>query len=385
MTRECCYPPDLPLQVVGVHCISTGRWVRDLPVGQVAAHHSLPTTTGILVAGSTEVIAAAVVANRVTAVWRREGSMEMAHQGCHPGKGVMVAIAVTGSRVVTLAQDGTLVILENLGTKWGAVQLLKHPLDPLHMEQPKMWLGACGEWTVASCQDRQNHMGLNDRNPSEVAVWCGDQKIKSLNTPKHEVTSLSLAPPHVFISFNNQLRSSALQVYHLETSQLVRSLEIPGVSLGLFASNNHIAHLLKVIETVVHQSASATKLGEILIVMDKAELVNSSVANEKIWQRKVETEKWSFGILASLNTTSLVMARTKLDRRVLSVLDFWMQRGKCEEQVAREEEQEERERREANEVARLAELKRTRPSYVSQDKGKRGRKGKKGGSGGWYS
>ena len=53
------------LKVVGVHSIVTGEWVRDLPCGQaVSSSFSLPTVTGLLVAGDMEVLAAAVQGDR---------------------------------------------------------------------------------------------------------------------------------------------------------------------------------------------------------------------------------------------------------------------------------------------------------------------------------
>ena len=50
----------------------------------------------------------------------------------------------------------------------------------------------------------------------------------------------------------------------------------------------------------------------------------------------------------------------------LMVVDFWVQREKCEEQVERERKEEERRKREAEEEARLVELNKSRPSYFSE-------------------
>ena len=97
---------------------SSPRWVRDLPVGQAAAPHCLPTVTGVLVAGNKDLVAAVVIKDRVTAIWSKEGSMQQLHQGCHTGTGIMYDIKVAEGKVVTMAQDGTVVVLVAIEERW---------------------------------------------------------------------------------------------------------------------------------------------------------------------------------------------------------------------------------------------------------------------------
>ena len=74
----------------------------------------------------------------------------------------------------------------------------------------------------------------------------------------------------------------------------------------------------------------------------------------------------------SMNLTSLVTARGM----TLSIADFWVKRGKGEEELERERLATEAERRKLEEEARIEELMASRPSYVQQEK-------RDGDSGGW--
>merc|ERR1719180_630299 len=65
----------------------------------------------------------------------------------------------------------------------------------------------------------------------------------------------------------------------------------------------------------------------------------------------------------SMNLTSMVVARGM----TLSIADFWVQRGKGEEELERERAAEEIERQRAEEEARVEELMASRPSYVDQN------------------
>merc|ERR1712218_158911 len=64
--------------------------------------------------------------------------------------------------------------------------------------------------------------------------------------------------------------------------------------------------------------------------------------------------------VVSMNLTSMVVARGM----TLSIADFWVQRGKGEEELERERQAEEVERQRAEEEARVEELMASRPSYV---------------------
>ena len=126
-------------QVVAVHCASSGRWVRDLPVGAAAPTSVLPSTTGVLVAGSADVVAA-VLANGLTAVvWSRRGFRQVCSFA--PGGGG-AELAVSGTRVVT----GTWSIIKVVDKVVGTWELLWE----MNMTGgPSCGVDTSGYWTVA--------------------------------------------------------------------------------------------------------------------------------------------------------------------------------------------------------------------------------------------
>ena len=166
------------------------------------------------------------------------------------------------------------------------------------------------------------------------------------------VTGLHLVPPYVIVSSNDWSSSTEepgrLLVLDLEGQGEVRRLA-SRPSLGLVTSPTMVGHW-------VWLDGSTT-----LEVYDKAGLVDAGVEEGGVLLRVVELEP-DTSRPPALCTTGLVWAHG----RTLMVVDFWVQREKCEEQVERERKEEERRKREAEEEARLVELKKSRPSYFSE-------------------
>ena len=153
-----------------------------------------------------------------------------------------------------------------------------------------------------------------------------------------------------------------LVVRRLEGQEVMRRLSSMGASMGLVTSPTLVAHWLR--------RGSSYHLK----VYDKATLVDPPMAEEVALLRVVELGP---GITAppALDTTGVVWSTG----RTLMGVDYWVQRGKCEEQVEREA------RREAEEeAARLVELGKSTPSYFSEEVGGGGggrRAGKRRGGG----
>jgi hypothetical protein len=331
-------------QVVAVHSAATGIWVRDLPCGQAAtAIHRLPTATGLLVAGAKGLVAAAVIADRVTAVWSKAGTMEQLHQGCHAGSGLMKAIAASEGKVVSQAEDGTIVVLEKGELNWSVTNIFKTP--PV-FHNKVMVLDCAGEWVAAFLASGEAMLWQAREEPISIGEATIDKGVTGV-----------LLPPCVILVQGNDLK-----VVELKTRKTIRQVSLTSVGDSLIVASSE-----------VHVGIWSTGNSIGFELFEKKELLNTNIQTNQLWRRKIELPRGcrDDSHRVALNTTSLIVVQ----QRVLSVQDFWLQREKGEEELAREREAAERERRRREVRERDEELTRSRPSYVGRGGGGR----KKGG------
>ena len=332
-------------QVVAVHCASSGRWVRDLPVGAAAPTSVLPSTTGVLVAGSADVVAAVLTDGLAAVVWSRRGFRQVCSFA--PGGGG-AELAVSGTRVVTRTRR-IIKVVDKVVETWGLVWEMNVTGYPL------CGVDTSGHWTVAGGPWQGPGWGLL----GQVSVWRDGAPLPPVPLPApppsyRAVTGLHLVPPYVIVSSNICTRTEEpgmLLVLDLEGQGEVRRLASGGRSEGLVTSPTMVGHWVGL------DGFTTTALE----VYDKAGLVDAGVEEGGVLLRVVELEP-DTSRPPALCTTGLVWAHG----RTLMVVDFWVQREKCEEQVERERKEEERRKREAEEEARLVELKKSRPSYFSE-------------------
>ena len=189
-------------------------------------------------------------------------------------------------------------------------------------------------------------------------MWRDGAPLPPVPLPSfHSVTGLHLVPPYVIVSSNDWdddeepgTAGGRLLVLDLEGQGEVRRLASGGWSKGLVTSPTMVGHWVGLDGTTTAVE-----------VYDKAGLVDAGVEEGGVLLRVVELGP-ATSRPPALCTTGLVWAHG----RTLMVVDFWVQREKCEEQVERERKEEERRKREAEEEARLVELNKSRPSYLSE-------------------
>jgi len=354
-------------QVVGVHCASSGRWMRDLAVPASAPTSATLPVTGVRVAGSTAVVAAA--SGEAVVVWCKQGLHQVYSGKRAASGGACPAIAVSGCRVVTMTASCRIVVVDKVGDTWGVVRVLRaKSRNPLLLSRVAMGhVDSCGAWIVGCWSSGGQVSVWRDGVPLALIPLAGYGRNGMF---RHVVTGLHLAPPHVILS----TEGCWLLVRCLEGNRVVRSLATEvGKSMGLTTSHTLAAHLVRLDNS------------QVLKVYDKAGLVDANVADEMVLLRVVELGP-GLTTPPALATTCVVWTRG----RTLVVADYWVQRWKCEEQVEREREELARAKREAEEEARLAELKRSRPSYVSEEvvagekksRGEEKRRKRRGGKGG---
>ena len=338
--------------------------MRDLPVGQATAPHCLPTVTGVLVAGDKGVVAAVVIKDRVTAIWSKEGSMQQLHQGCHAGTGIMYDIKVADNRVVTMAQDGTVVVLVAGEGRWEVKWVFQDEnffASILHCNR---------DWVARGKSRRSKIFG------DCVSLWHNGEKKKDISvddlvdsageTVKGlcHLVDLLLQPPYIILSlwkpksFNESLDQAILRVCLLDSHKVVKTLCGLGRPDKLILGQGNVGQTIwkrttTVVETMV---LCVHKLSDLL---DGNPTPIGRDGYEK--SRSVELDEPKPTV--SMNLTSLVVARGM----TLSIADFWMQREKGEEELERERAAEEVERQRAEEEARVEQLMASRPSYVDQN------------------
>ena len=366
---------------------SSPRWLRDLPVGQAAAPHCLPTVTGVLVAGNKDLVAAAVIKDRVTAIWSKEGSMQQLHQGCHAGTGIMYDIKVSEENVVTMAQDGTVVVLVPCEGRWQVKWVFSDENFFASI------LDCHGDW-VARGKSRRNKI-FGD----QISLWHGGQKMKDISVddlvstephlrdstldPGHLV-DLVLHPPYIILSLWQPPSSfnpghAILRVCRLDTYDVVKTF---GNVTGELGQADRLVIGQGVIGQIIwkrssHPGDESSREVSFLRVFQISDLVDEVQRDNIDKHCKPPCQKWielkdPKPASISMNLTSLVTARGM----TLSIADFWVKRGKGEEELERERLATEAERRKLEEEARIEELMASRPSYVQQDK-------RDGDSGGW--
>lgn len=361
--------------MVAVHSVLNGRWVRDLPVGQAAASHCLPTVTGVLVAGNKIVVAAVVIKDRVTAIWSKEGSMQQLHQGCHAGSGIMYDIKVADGRVVTMAQDGTVVVLvASEEGRWEVKWVFQDEnffASILHCN---------GDW-VARGKSRRNKI-FGDC----ISLWHNGEKKKDISVDDLvesvgggalwgcHLVDLLIEPPYIILSlwkpesYNPSKPSQAiLSVCLLDSHRVIKTLRGFGRPDQLILGQGNIGQTIWKRNTTgvgdpekmalcVHKLSDLVDGNPAPIGCDLSRL---SDGYEK--SRSVELDKPKPTM--SMNLTSLVVARGM----TLSIADFWVPRVKGEEELERERAAAEVERQRSEEEARVEELMASRPSYVDQN------------------
>ena len=346
------------------------RWVRDLPVGQAAAPHCLPTVTGVLVAGDKRVVAAVVIKDRVTAIWSKEGSMQQLHQGCHTGTGIMYDIKVADERVVTMAQDGTVVVLAASEGRWEVKWVFQDEnffASILHCK---------GDWVARGKSRRSKIFG------DCISLWHNGEKKKDISVDdlvdssgeaaEHlcHLVDLLIEPPYIILSLweprsNVSLQDKAiLRVCLLDSHRVVKSLVGLGRPDQLIVGQGNVGQTIW--ERSYTEAALRTGVEEkmVLCVHTLSDLVDghpTPIGHDGYEKsRRVELDEPKPRV--SMNLTSLVVARGM----TLSIADFWVPRGKGEEELERERTAAEVERLRAEEEARVEELMASRPSYVDQ-------------------
>ena len=364
--RGTCLLAEAPEQNISL------RWVRDLPVGQAAAPHCLPTVTGVLVAGDKNVVAAVVIKDRVTAIWSKEGSMQQLHQGCHAGTGIMYDIKVGDGKVVTMAQDGTVVVLVAGEQRW-EVKWVFHDenffASILHCK---------GDW-VARVKSRRSKM-FGDC----ISLWHDGEKKKDISVDDlvggasegfcHLVDSL-IEPPFIILSLwrpKSQCRPSSphqaiLKVCLLDSHMVVKTMYCDGRPDKLILGQGNVGQTIwgRTSQNTETMILRVHKLSDLLDLNPPPPAHDASTA--MLWlafgdgyARTKSVELDDPKPIVSMNLTSMVVARGM----TLSIADFWVQRVKGEEELERERQAEEVERQRAEEEARVEELMASRPSYV---------------------
>jgi len=369
-------------QVVAVHSVDNGRyeevldeqnvlfrWVRDLPVGQAAAPHCLPTVTGVLVDGDTSVVAAVVIKDRVTAIWSKDGSMQQLHQGCHAGSGIMYDIKVADGRVVTMAQDGTVVVLVAGEGRWEVKWVFQDEdffASILHCN---------GDWVARGKSRRSKIFG------DCISLWHGGEKKKDISVDDLVDTAgrpvkgfchladLLLHPPYIILSLwkskydsstNKRLPDpyqAILRVCLLDSHKVVKTLCGFGRPDKLILGQGNVGQTIwKKIPGVGNPEKMVLCVHKLSDLLDG----NPTPIGRDGYEKSRSVELGEAKPTVSMNLTSLVVARGM----TLSIADFWVKRGKGEEELERERAAEEVERQRSEEEARVEELMASRPSYV---------------------
>ena len=339
-----------------------------MPVGQAAALQcSLPTVTGVLVAGDASVVAAVVIKDRVTAIWSKEGSMQQLHQGCHAGTGIMYDIKVADGRVVTMAQDGTVVVLVAGKGGWEVKWVFQDEnffASILH---------CTGDWVARGKSRRSKIFGdcislwQNGEKKKDIAV---DDLVDTAGRPAKglcHLVDLLLHPPYIILSlwkpkpkYSVDQDQAILRVCLLDSHKVVKTL------CGLGRPDQLILGQGNVGQTIWKRTAGEWDPETMVLCFHKlSDLLdgNPTPIGRDGYEKSRSVELGEAKPTVSMNLTSLVVARGM----TLSIADFWVQRGKGEEELERERAAEEIERQRAEEEARVEELMASRPSYVDQN------------------
>lgn len=290
--------------------------------------------------------------------------MQQLHQGCHTGTGIMYDIKVADGRVVTMAQDGTVVVLAASEGRWEVKWVFQDEnffASILHCK---------GDWVARGKSRRSKIFG------DCISLWHNGEKKKDISvddlvdssgrTAKDlcHLVDLLIEPPYIILSlwkpksFYENKDKAILRVCLLDSHMVVKSLFEDGRPDQLILGQGNVGQTIWERSTGVEEKM-------VLCVHTLSDLVDGnptpigSYGYEK--SRSVELDEPKPTV--SMNLTSLVVARGM----TLSIADFWVPRGKGEEELERERAAAEVERQRAEEEARVEELMASRPSYVDQN------------------
>ena len=303
----------LPCGKVGVFCLTTGEWVRDLMPGKIKLIRGYYPTK---VAGS-DIVVAAVMWNAIVVVWSSKKEMErlfcldVINKPCfdvsceHFEDGEVEEVKVVGDKVVVLLQEGW---------HW------KTSLVVIHKGGQNVWesktLACIQGYVYALLATEENWIAVAGRartrsNTVEIKLWEGENFRQDICVHDYQSAhfwDIALKLPFIVVSCGDMREDSCVKVYQLASDNLMEDIKpvatlIKTIQLGGKAQQLIFNELF--FGFVLHPGEDDTQA---VVLIEKKALLDASIPSDKTAKRQILLHKNGSPYTVGINTTGLVFA-----------------------------------------------------------------------------